>query len=389
MKKVKEKKNYFGVLKKKCSRRQFLKNALFTIGSAFAYFAGLKLFSPKKVMAQVNVPKELNIGIFGPSHCAAPFILAKIKEFFKAEGINLKLTQYPSMSDISNDIANGKLDFGQQVTNAPLLQYLGVAPFKTAIPVVVLAFTGVNGAALMVRRGSNITKTKDFKGKTLANHSKLTVYHMLIRMFLERYKIDFDKDINFKIVDLDKLTDAVKNGEIDSFVYSEPKNAALENSKLADVYMLSRYIWPNHPCCSLVTTREYFDKNKNISEAVTRTVIRGALLINETTTRENIIDILQSLPEYKYDKVSKPVLVKAFTPGRSDFYPFPFQSSGVLLLEEWKRYNLVPKDINTKKVVEDVFMSDFTRGIMKDLGAQPPESNYREETIMGSVRSYT
>ncbi len=188
---------------------------------------------------------------------------------------------------------------------------------------------------------------------------------------------------------MDNAVDAMKNAEIDAFVMPEPKDALVEHLGLADVFMLSKYIWPNHTCCVLTTRREYFDKNKGLAEAVARANTRAALTVNEASTREQTIDILQSLPDYKYDKVPKPVLMKAFMPGRSDFYPFPYQSTARLVIEKMKSYKLLAAEINDKQLAEDVFLSDFYRKIIKDLGVEPPKSNYRSEKILGVEYTYS
>ncbi|MBU4306087.1 MAG: ABC transporter substrate-binding protein [Candidatus Omnitrophica bacterium] len=369
------------------TRREFLKNMGIAAGTAC--FAGLEILSPEQIFAQVLVPKEINIGTFAPSHCAVPFVYARLKGYYKDENLNVNLINYPDMPSIAKDLAGGKLDFGQLITNLPLVMHTGSKPFESAVPMVILAVTGVNGAALMVRKGANITSPADFKGKTLSNHSKLSVHHLINRMFLEHHKIDYEKDIQFKITELDNVVDAMKNAEVDAFVMPEPKDALVEHLGLADVFMLSKYIWPNHPCCVLTAKREYFDKNKGLAETVARAITRAALSANEAATREEIIDVLQSSPDYKYDKVPKAVLMKAFTPGRSDFYPFPYQSMARLIIEKMKEYKLLPAETNNKQLAEDVFLSDFSRKIIKDLGATPPKSNYRPEKILGVEHKYS
>lgn len=208
-------------------------------------------------------------------------------------------------------------------------------------------------------------------------------------MFLESHGLNYKTDVKFKIIELDDIVDAMAKGEVDSFVMPEPKDAIVELNNIGDVYMLSKYIWPNHPCCALVTKKEFFEGNKELSASVTRALTRGGLAANEPNNREELIDALRSTSEYKYDKIAKPVLMTAFIPGRSDFYPFPFQSSARLIIEIMKKYSLLPDNVNDKKLAHEVFLSDFSRKIMKDLGANPPATNYRPEKILGKVKEYS
>ena len=138
-----------------------------------------------------------------------------------------------------------------------------------------------------------------------------------------------------------------------------------------------------------ISISEFFEKNRSLVTDVTRTITQSGLLVNQPDTREQTIDVLQSTSEYNYDKVPKKVLMKAFTPGRSDFYPFPYQSTALLIVEIMKKYNLLSPELKDKKIARDVFQSDLSRQIMTDLGSTPPETNFRTEKILGKLKDYT
>ena len=369
----------------RCTRREFLKK----IGKLgiFSSAVGMGLIKPFQIMAAVS--REINIGTFGPSHCAVPFVYTKLRGFFEEEKLNVNLINYAAMPLIAQDIINGKLDFGQLIVPLVFAMHTGVKPFTTKTPVVVTQITGTNGAALMIRKGSGITKPLDFKGKTMSNHSKLSVHYLINMMFLEAHGLDYLKDVNFKIIELGKIVKAMKDGEVDTFVMPEPKNAMVEYKGIGDVYMLSKYIWPSHPCCALVTRREFFEQDRELVTAVTRAMTKGGLSANKAATREETINILQGSPEYRYDKVPKVVLMNAFIPGRSDFYPFPYQSTARVIIEDMKKYGLLPKEVDDRQLSGEVFLSDLSRQVIRELGAKPPESDYREEKILGRIRVFS
>jgi nitrate/nitrite transport system substrate-binding protein len=381
-----------GLIKKsmsnsRCTRRNFLKKACGI--AAATSLAGSNLLQPASIIAAVLTPRPITIGIFGPSHCAAPVVFTHLKGLFKKEHLNVNLINYPDMSLIARDLINGKLDFGQLVVPLAFALHTGANPFSVKTPVVIPYICGTNGAALMVRKGSGIIHPSDFRGKTVVNHSKLSVHFLINMMFLEKQGLYYAKDVRFKVIELDKVADAMKGGEIDSFVMPEPKGAMVEQAGIGDIYMLSKYIWPNHPCCALVARKTYFEKNRESASSVYRALARGGLMAHEASAREELVDLLRSTPGFKYDRVPRQVLLNAFTPGRSDFYPFPYQSTARVIIEIMKRYRLLPKETHDQKLAYEIFLTDYARKVMEEIGAHPPKSNYRAEKILGQLKEYT
>lgn len=366
-------------IESRATRRQFIKG----VG---ALAAGATLMPAGKLLAAAGTAREVHIGTFGPSHCAVPFVYAQLKGFFKHEALNIRLLNYPTMPLIAKDLINGKLDFGQLVVPLALAIHTGAKPFSKATPVVVPQITGTNGAALMIRRDAGIKSPMDFKGKTLANHSSLSVHYLINMMFLENHGLDYRKEVDFKIVELGKIVDAVKDSRIDALVMPEPKNAVMEAKGIADVYMLSKYLWPNHPCCALVARRATLESDKDLVVAVTRAMTRAGLEANNPDTREDTIDLLRNSHEYKYEKIAKDVLLRAFVPGRSDFLPFPYQSAFMLIAEEMKKHDLLAHDIDAKRVASEVALSDFSRARIEEVGGDPPLRNHRAEKVLGKLR---
>jgi len=369
-----------------CTRRSFIQTVGGLLISSSALGTGL--LQPESIFAAPR-RREINIGTFGPSHCAAPFVYTQLKDFFKSEKLKVNLVNYPTMPGIAKDLARGKLDFGQLVAPLALAMHTGAKPFNSPTPVVITQIAGTNGSALMVRNGSGIDGPKDFKGMTVASHSKMGVNYLINMMFLEKNKLDYKKDVKFKLVGLKDMIKAMKDGEVDAFVMPEPVNAMTEDKGIGRVKLLSKYLWWNHPCCSLVTRKEMFDKDRALVASVTRMMTKGGLLINEKETRGETVDFLRSTQKYRYNTIPRNVLMRAFVPGRADFYPFPYQSSALVIIEIMKRYGLLPRAVNDKKLAKEVFLSDFSRMIMKDVGAKPPKSNYRAEKILGKVKTFS
>ncbi|OGW28177.1 MAG: hypothetical protein A2X56_06105 [Nitrospirae bacterium GWC2_57_13] len=367
------------------TRRKFIAR----VGGAFlsAGALGTGLLLPDAIMASVATGREVTIGTFGPSHCSATFVYARLKGLFQG-GLTVNLVNYPDMGAIAKDLMSGKLDFGQLVVPLAFAMHTGSKPFTTKTPVVIPQIAGTNGSALVIRSGAPIAKPADFKGKTVASHNALSVNHLINVMFFESNGLVLDKDVKYKQVDLERVGPALKAGEIDAFVMPEPANALAEHSGSGKIYLLSKYIWPNHPCCALVCRKDFYDKNASLVADVTRSMTRAGLAINEAEDRESTIALLQSSDVYKFDKIPAPVLMSAFTPGRADFYPFPYQSSALIIIDIMKRLGLLAKDVNDKKLAGEVFLSGLSRKLMKEVGAEAPVKDHRMEKILGKIKTF-
>lgn len=373
------------------TRRDFLKG----VGGAAvtASLAGGGLLSAGRALAgapAVNTlsTREINVGTFGPAHCAVPFVLAKLKGYFGTEKLTVNVVNYPEMPLIAKDLIGGKLDFGQLVVPLTLAAHVGGKPFDAKAPLVITQIAGTNGAALMIRKGAGIKAPPDFKGRVTSNHSKMSVHYLVNMLFLERHGLDIAKDVQFKVVELGKAADAMKAAEVDSFVMPEPKNAAVESAGIGDVFMLSKYLWPNHPCCAVVTRRPLIEKEEGLVAAVSRAIARAGLEANEPNAREEVIDRLTASKDYGFDKVPKPVLLKALVPGRADFNPFPYQSSARAIITMMKKFGLLPATTDDKALAQEVFLSKFARRVLTEIGANVPDNDMREEKIIGQLMSF-
>jgi nitrate/nitrite transport system substrate-binding protein len=72
-------------------------------------------------------------------------------------------------------------------------------------------------------------------------------------------------------------------------------------------------------------------------------------------------------------------------PDRIDFDPFPWQSMGVWILTQMKRWGYIEGDVDYKGVAEQVYLAADCRKVMEDLGYTAPAENYKSHMIMGKT----
>lgn len=359
-------------------RRSFIKHSLLATASyAFEGFPYVSFATPLN-----RQRANTRIGIFAPSHCAAPLIFAEHKGYFSDSGVKVELINYPTMSALARDLTAGGIDFGQLTVPLAFAITTGVNPLGFHHPLVLPMILGVHGSNLMVRKDSGISQPADFKNKTIATHTKLTVHYLLVRLYLQRNGIDTEKDVNMSIVKLNDLTEALNQGNIDAFMMPEPINALAEETGQAHTYILNQFIWRYHPCCGLTSRKDFFTKqDRNRMVNLVSAITRASLYINKERNREELVSALKK-SSYGFELIPRKVIDMAFAFSRSQFYPFPYQSTAVLLLKMMRDYSLLPS-IDVKSTAQEVFLSNFMRECLAGIGKKAPRKNYRPEIVLG------
>lgn len=359
-------------------RRDFIKNTILLSTSL-----SLKSIPEISLAAPVVLQKRrIIIGIFSPSHCAAPLIFAEKKGYFKDEGLNVQLINYPTMLGLAKDLIAGKLDMGQLTVPLIFALHLGANPANVQQKLVMPMILGVHGSNLMISKDSAITRPSDFKGKTIATHTKLAVHYLLVRLYLQENGVDTENDVTMSIVNLNDLTTVLKRGELDAFMMPEPVNALAENTNEATTYILNQFIWRYHPCCGLTARKEYFDsQDRHKTFAIISAVSRASLYINKERNRQELVSVLMKT-SYGFELLPRKVVNLALAYSRSSFYPFPYQSTAVLLLQLMREYKLLSNP-DISRTAKEVFLSDFMRESLSAIGNKAPRKNYRPEIVMG------
>lgn len=362
-------------------RRDFIKSTAVILANA--------ALSRLALAAPAVHTKEVKIGIFTPSHCAAPLIYASIKDFYKKDaGLAVRLIRYPSQQDIAKDLVSGKIDMGQMIGPLVFAINAGANPMKLHAPMVSPMILGVHGSNLMVRKDAGISKPEDFKGKVIASHSKLSIHYLLTRLFLQKNGVDIEKDTKSSIVLLSELQSMAAQGKIDAFMMPEPQNALAENSGNVSTFVMNRYIWQYHPCCTLSTTKDSFNKDIGMMKALTGVVIKASLHINKEANRGELTDILWDTKSWGYNEIPKNVLKISMSSQRSDWQPFPYQSTAAMMLNMLVEYKLLPKT-DVKAVSREVFLSSFASEVLQSVGVRPPQNDFRPEKIMGKLYDFS
>ena len=161
----------------------------------------------------------------------------------------------------------------------------------------------------------------------------------------------------------------------------EPLNALAEETNNAHTYLLNQFIWRYHPCCGLAAMKMNFNAGDSKTQALIAAISKASLFINKESNRQELVSVL-TRTSYGFELLPRKVIDLAFAFSRSSFYPFPYQSTAILLLRLMQNYQLVPP-IDIKEAAAEVFLSDFMRSCLTKIGKRAPRTNYRPEIVLG------
>ncbi len=367
---------------RKLTRRDFLRNAGFVAGAACIGTAALPFFSDGRAF---GMPGRVRIGVIAPSHCALSLVHASLTARYKKNGIDAEIVYMPDALDIAKGLAKGDIQVGQLMSPIFYAMNAGSGPFKNASTALVTAQVGgTNGGVLVVDKVSEIKTPKDLAGQKIAVHSQLMIHSLLINMLLKKNGIDPVKDVTSKTIHMGGIIPAMRKDEINVFINPEPLGTSAISQGVGRELMLTKSLWFRHPCCLISVKKDFFKKEPDAVKAIYLSSMESGLQLNSPDSRTEAIERIQKDAK-PFNQMSKEVLTKAFTPGRSDFDPFPFQSSGKAVIAMMKEFKLMPPAVDADKMVSETVLSDLARELLKKLGDTPPASNSRQEKIVGDV----
>jgi nitrate/nitrite transport system substrate-binding protein len=362
----------------KISRRKFIRTAALT-----ATAAAVSSFPMQFAFA--SAPRKIRIGVIAPSHCALSMIHASITGRYKKNGVDAEIVYLPDALDIAKALISGEIQVGQIMSPVFFAINAGTGPFKgSATPVVTAQTGGTNGGVLVAGINSGIIQAKDLAGKKIGVHSPLMVHSLLINKLLKKNNIDPEKGVTTRDINMPELIQALSKGDIDAFINPEPLATAAISKGAAKEIMISKALWFRHPCCFVAVRKDMYVNDRDTVKALYLSSLESGLLLNRVDTRTDALTVVHKEAK-PYSQLTLSAMLKAFTPGRTDFDPFPFQSSGRAILTMMKESRLMPGSVDAQKTVSETMLSDLARELLKKLGDTPPAENSRQEKIVGEI----
>jgi nitrate/nitrite transport system substrate-binding protein len=374
-----------------------LRRALLRSVGAAALLGALSSILPidaLKAIAQEKKPLEktkLNVG-FLPITCATPLIYGEQLGSFAKEGLEVSLQKIAGIALIRDKMINGELDVSQQVMPVALTMTAGLGGNTQSIKV--LTILNQNGNSLVLaNKHKNNRDPKNWRGFTFAVPFEQSHQAMQLRNYLAANGLDPDKDVTYRIVPPTEYVSSLRVGSIDGFFGGEPGGQRAVFEGAGFIHLISKEMWPGHPCCSVTAAEAWIKQNPNTFMAFYRAIIAASLHVSDKSSRAGMAKVLAQ-PQYLNapEIVVEQVLTGRYADGlgniksdegRVDYQPFPHYSAAVWLMVQLRRWNMLKEDIDYKRLAQQVMLATEAEKIMRDLGATPPPATFGKEIILG------
>ena len=380
-------------------RREFIK----LVGAATASAALAQVFpvDAAKALAQDKPgpleKRDLKVG-FIPITCATPIIMAEPMGFYKKHGLNVQVFKASSWAMIRDLSINGETDATHMLSPMPLAISMGVG--SQSVPYVMPAVENINGQAItLATKHKGVKSAADMKGFKFGVPFDYSMHNFLLRYVLAEAGVDPDKDVQIRAVPPPEMVANLRAGNLDGYLGPDPFNQRAVFEEVGFIWMLSKDIWPGHPCCAFAAKREFAEKAPNTFKALLNAIVDATQHAHDKANRKAIAAAIAprnflNQPVEVLEQVLTGVYPDGLgatknVPDRIDFDPFPYHSMAVWILTQMKRWGYVKGDVDYKKIAGEVFLTGACRDAMKAVGQKAPETNAVKHTfVLGKTKVF-
>ena len=374
-------------------RRGFLRAVgATTAAAALAQFFPLQAAT---ALAQ-DAPKALerpNLKIgFIPITCASPIIMAQPMGFYSRYGLNAEVIKTAGWAIVRDKALNREYDASHMLSPMPIAISMGLGSLQRdwQIP----AIENINGQAIVLAlKHKDRRDPKTWKGMRFGIPFDYSMHNYLLRYYLAEAGIDPDADVQLRVIPPPEMVANLRADNIDGFLGPDPVNQRAVFDGIGFIHILSRDIWDGHPCCAFSVSKEFIAANPNTFLALSRAIIDATGFANKAENRKQIAE---AIAPANYLNQPPVVVEQALTgiyadglgnivnqPLRAGFDPFPWESFGVWILTQMKRWGQVKGDVDYAAVARNVMLATDARREMTALGLAAPEANTKSFVVMG------
>src|SRR3954451_11780077 len=345
------------VFPRDAARRAFLKS----VGASTA-LAALSQFFPLKTATDVFAQggtiekKDIKVG-FIPITCATPIIMAHPMGFYTKHGLNVEVVKTAGWAVIRDKTINKEYDAAHMLSPMPLAITLGAG--SNPIPYSMPAVENINGQAITLSvKHKEKNDPKQWKGFKFAVPFDYSMHNYLLRYYVAEAGLDPDTDIQIRAVPPPEMVANLRADNIDGFLGPDPFNQRAVFDGVGFIHLLTKEIWDGHPCCAFAASRAFATEMPNTFHALLKAIVDATANASKAENRKQIAEAIAPA-NYLNQPVTvvEQVLTGTFAdglgnvkrdPNRIAFDPFPWESFGVWILTQMKRWGQIKGDIDYK-----------------------------------------
>lgn len=203
----------------------------------------------------------------------------------------LKGTEKFQYSDIETVSMRGWNSIGEALQEGSIDIAFMLAPyamelFGAGLPIKLVLFSHKSGSIIVTNNRAEIETLEDFRGKTVLIPYHLSVHNMLFDKLLTEKGLEtgVGKDVVFEVVAPSQIPEIIEwddQGEIGGYIVAEPFGSQVINAGLGSEFMLSKDIWPDHPCCVVVARDELVQRNPDAVQEFVQSLVKSGTLVME------------------------------------------------------------------------------------------------------------
>jgi nitrate/nitrite transport system substrate-binding protein len=225
------------------------------------------------------------------------------------------------------------------------------------------------------------------------------MHNFLLRYVVAEAGLDPDKDIQIRVVPPPEMVANLRAGNLDGYLGPDPFNQRAVHEEIGFIWMLSKDIWPGHPCCAFAARRDFMESMPNTFGALLRAIVDATQYAHDQKNRKEIaaaiaprnflnqpVEVVEAVLTGQFDNG---LGQKLNVPDRADFDPFPYHSMATWILTQMKRWGYVKGDVDYAKIAGQVYLADQCRDALKALGYKAPERNAVSHTfVLGKTKVF-
>ncbi|WP_158811842.1 CmpA/NrtA family ABC transporter substrate-binding protein [Beijerinckia sp. L45] len=334
---------------------------------------------------------KLSVG-FVPITCTVPLLLADAMGEFRKEGLEVSLQRTPSWALVRDKLISGEFDASHLVLGMPFTMTLGIGSSPVMTHVATVQNTNGSAITLAMKHREN-RDPKNWKGFKFGIPHDHSIHAMLLRYYLAEHGLDPDRDVELRVYPPPDSVANMAAGNLDGLFFAEPWGQRAVFEGVGFIHLLSKDIFPDHPCCTLSVGNRFLSDSPNSFGAFIRAVVRATAFADKHENRQHVAELLAPANYLNQPRrVLEQVLLGHYAdglgkvvdaPGRIGFDPFPYESTAIWVLTQLRRWKIIPTDVDYKLVAERVLLSTGAAKAMADVGLPPPGSGMAKLSIMG------
>lgn len=383
-------------IKSQFTRRKFLQNI--AVGAALVTLANCAQQPDGETAAESTAGStgdlektDLKIA-FLPITCATPIIMSKPLGFYERQGLDVTLMKYASWPLVRDAAIAGELDAYHMLAPMPISMSLGLG--STAFPVRLASIENNNGQGIAVAKKhlGKVNGPADFAGMTIGIPFDYSNHNLLIRYYLASGGLDPDRDVRLLVMPPPDAIAQMSTGQIDAFILPDNFTQRVVFDDIGFIHILTKDLWPGHPCCAFVASQPWIDQHPNTFRAVNKAIIDGANYANDPAHRAEVaaaiapreylnqpVEVLEAVMTGQFEDGQGNTLD---VPDRIYFDPYPWKSFSSWISTQLVRWGYLPTDqANHDEIAQQVFLTDLARELSEELGVDAPNELTRIENL--------